>query len=533
MTQTSAPAPVAARLARLAVDQRAAATAPPGPVLCVAPAGSGKTTTVVARLAWRVAQGADPSTICALTFNRRAADELQERADAALAELGFAPGSVRVRTFHALGREILADSGVDVGRIVERGHVLAEITIGSPSATDARQLDDAFTRLKLDPERGPPPEDVHTHRAFAAYQRWLQQHGSLDLDDLVATCVPALVDDERLLGRWRGRAAILFVDEAQDLDKTQLDLALLLAGEERDIFLVGDDDQTIYAWRLADVRRVLGLAARLPGLRRVDLETNHRCAPEIVHRAARLVAHNQERFDKRIRASPLTSGSVTLAPDSGDEFTRARLLLSEWLPLHAGERHAVLARTNRELVPFAALALELGIQYRVETDGLLFDDVAILAVVAAADPRLPVLAAIRSAALAAGLPREHSAAVLAWAAPYRDITALQRDIASRIEARSGLSAADAMLTLATIHGTKGLEWDHVACIGHDEGGFPSGRALREAADPTRVLEEERRLAYVAWTRARSTLTLVYDPGAPSIFVCEAFDAHEISQREMR
>ncbi|MFO7532780.1 MAG: UvrD-helicase domain-containing protein, partial [Candidatus Limnocylindrales bacterium] len=89
------------RLERLAPDQRTAATAAPGPVLCVAPAGSGKTTTVVARLAWRVAGGVDPATICALTFNRRAAEELQERADAALPELAHGPGTARVRTFHA------------------------------------------------------------------------------------------------------------------------------------------------------------------------------------------------------------------------------------------------------------------------------------------------------------------------------------------------------------------------------------------------------------------------------------------------
>ena len=79
---------------------------------------------------------------------------------------------------------------------------------------------------------------------------------------------------------------MLLVDESQDLDRTQLELALLLAGDTRDVFLVGDDDQTIYAWRLADVRRILDLAARLPGLRRVDLTTNYRCPPEVVRRAA-------------------------------------------------------------------------------------------------------------------------------------------------------------------------------------------------------------------------------------------------------
>ncbi len=86
---------------------------------------------------------------------------------------------------------------------------------------------------------------------------------------------------------------------------------------------------------------------------------------------------------------------------------------------------------------------------------------------------------------------------------------------------------DAPLTLATAHSTKGLEFDHVAVIGLDAGRFPSARSLREAAEPERALEEERRLAYVAWTRARRSLTLVYDPAAPSPFLLEAFDADEL------
>jgi DNA helicase-2/ATP-dependent DNA helicase PcrA len=519
--------PVARRLARLADDQRAAATAPPGPVLCVAPAGSGKTTTVVARLAWRVAEGADPATICALTFNRRAAEELQERADDALGELGHEPGSVRVRTFHALGREILADAGVDVSRIVDRATVLAELAAGSLPTAQARELDDAFSRLKLDPERGPPPEAVHLHEAFASYQARLHELGAIDLDDLVALATPALAADQALLRRWRERTAVLFIDEAQDLDRSQLDMAVLLAGDRRDIFLVGDDDQTIYAWRLADVRRVLGLAARLPGLRRVDLETNHRCAPEVVHRAARLVEHNEERFEKRILASPRTSGSVALLPDNGDEVARARYLLTTWAREQPHQRHAVLARTNRELMPFAAVALELDLPYRIEADGLLLDDERIGATLERADSGSPLLPALGRAAKETALPPEQTATLLGWAAAFDDLPGLRAALDARRRARERLVSDSALLTLATAHGTKGLEWDHVACIGHDEGTFPSGRALREAADPRRVLEEERRLAYVAWTRARKTLTIVYDPGAPSAFVLEAFDPDEL------
>jgi superfamily I DNA/RNA helicase len=545
------PAPIRDRLARLAPDQRSAATTAPGPVLCVAPAGSGKTTTLVARIAWRVAHGVDPAGICALTFNRRAAEELQERADMALGEVGLAPGSVRVRTFHALGRAILADAGVDVARVVERHEMLAHLAGGPLPADALRWLDDAFTRLKLDPERGPPPEDIATHEAFMEYQAGLARRGALDLDDLVARALPTLVDDAALLRRWRGRASVLFVDEAQDLDRTQLELAELLAGERRDIFLVGDDDQTIYAWRLADVRRVLGLAARLPGLRRVDLETNHRCAPEIVRRAARLVAHNQERFDKVIRWSPATQGSVLLLPDSGDEVTRARLLLTDWpqdgpddgprdpsrgtqtpVPSSSPGSRAILARTNAELVPYAAVALELGLPYRVDEDGLLLDTPELLEVVATACTRTPrgepPLLALAASARDSGLDARLTAALLSWAAPCTELGALRRELEERLERRSRLAGAEGALTLATFHGTKGLEWDHVVCVGHDEGIFPAARALREAADPQRVLEEERRLAYVAWTRARRTLTIVYDPGAPSMFLREAFDRDELA-----
>ncbi len=99
-----------------------------------------------------------------------------------------------------------------------------------------------------------------------------------------------------------------------------------------------------------------------------------------------------------------------------------------------------------------------------------------------------------------------------------------RDRRSRLEA---LRRADASLTLATAHSTKGLEFDHVAVIDMDDGRFPSQRSLDDADDPARAMEEERRLGYVAWTRARRSLTLVYDPAAPSVFLREAFTADEL------
>jgi superfamily I DNA/RNA helicase len=524
------PPSVRERLDRLAPDQRAAATAPPGPVLCVAPAGSGKTTTLVARIAWRVALGADPRSVCAVTFNRRAAEELRERLDAALAPLGVASGEAQVRTFHALGMRILRSAGVDVSRLADRATVIARLA-GGPLPTSAmRILDDAFTRLTLDPERGPPPDQTDVHAAYAAYRAALAADGAIDMDDLVAGAVRVLREDAALLARWRARTAVLLVDESQDLDRSQLALALLLAGERRDVFLVGDDDQTIYAWRLADVRRILGLAAQLPGLERVDLTVNYRCPPEVVRRADRLVSRVTERFVKRIDPAPNATGTLVLAPDTGDDVARARRLLTTWFG-RTEEGYAILARTNAELAPYAAVALELAIPTQVAEDRLALDHPAIDRLLAHAEavPASEPLLLRLAVALETPDPDDPDGSigrsVLGWAAAHDTLEGLRAAVA---RARAGrLADGRRPLILATAHGTKGLEFDHVAVVGMDEGAFPSGRSVDEAPDPARALDEERRLAYVAWTRARRELVLVHDPYAPSVFLREAFDPEEL------
>ncbi len=523
------------RLARLSPDQRAAATAPRGPTLCVAPAGSGKTTTLVARVAWLVDGGLEPEGICAVTFNRRAAEELLERVDAALQPLDLAPGAVRIRTFHALGREMLKGAGVDVTRLVDRSAVLAELLGPDALPGVLRAADDGISRLKLDPESAAaaslPPA---LPGLYQRYQAHLRDAGSVDFDDFVCRALRLLREDTALLAEWRVACRTLLVDEVQDLDRSQLEMALLLAGPAADLFLVGDDDQTIYAWRLADVRRVLGLAAGLPGLRRHDLVTNRRCPPEVVRRASRLVACNRERFVKRIEAAPDAAGTLRLAPDPGDPLARARRLLGAWAD-HGEGTHAVLARTNAELAPFAAVAIEQGRPYRAAEDGLVLDDARVdrllddLDAAHAALPGVPLLPLLGR--LVASLPGEDGgigAAVLSWAPAHGSAARLRSAIIATRQRRVELRRDDAQLVLATAHGTKGLEFDHVACIGLDEGTFPSARTLAEAAEPGRVLEEERRLAYVAWTRARRSLTLVYDPAAPSPFLREAFDADELA-----
>jgi DNA helicase-2/ATP-dependent DNA helicase PcrA len=559
------PSSVTERLNRLAPDQREAATAPPGPVLCVAPAGSGKTTTLVARIAWLVATGADPERITAVTFNKRAADEMAARVDAALEPLGLAAGSVRVKTFHALGREILADGGERVEPLLDRESVLRdmwpEIDRGA-----IRRLDDAFSRLKLDigvtaAQVGEDPEPGPIARAFLGYESAIADAGGLDFDDLVARALRLLEARPLLLRRWQARCAHLLVDETQDVDRSQLRLALLLAAPDNRIFLVGDDDQTIYGWRLADVRRVLALADSLPGLRRIDLTVNYRCPRPVVERAVRLVAHNDERFVKTIQAGPTARGRLTLAPDGSDETVRMRHIFESW-PDDGGTR-AILARTNAELLPAAAIALEMGLPFRAPKLRFLSEDrrvdailAAAAAVVADSESPLPRLVDVARNGLerlelpAAAPPGgaahlaeteardadeplpvetgELAAALVGWAAPYRTLQELAAAVVRHRALVAELRRDDALLTLATAHSTKGLEFDHVAVVGLDAGRFPSARSLRDAPEPARALEEERRLAYVAWTRARRSLTLVYDPASPSPFLLEAFSDVELN-----
>lgn len=523
------------RLDRLTPDQRAAATAPPGPILCVAPAGSGKTTTLVARIAWLIDGGAAPDRIAAITFNTKAAHELGERLDAALAPLGLQPASVRVRTFHALGREILRDAGIDVSGLVDRSTVCRDLW-PDIADTELARFDTVFSRLKLefgvspaeiaaDPEAGP------TARAFVDYEAALVDRGALDFDDLIRRSLAILQESLDALRRWRSRCEHLLVDEVQDVDRSQLELALLLAAPANWIFLVGDDDQSIYGWRLADVRRILSIGDRLPGLRRADLEVNHRCPVPVVERAVRLIQWNQERFVKVIRARPDAPGRLVLAPDAADGPEVAARIIGSW-PDDASTR-AFLARTNRELRPAVVAAVRLGIPFRADRVTLLVDepglDALLERIAIETDPTWPLLVRLGSMrrGVTGAADLELLEAIVAWAPPYPDVAALVEAIAAVRTRLADLRRDDALLTMATAHSAKGLEFDHVAVLGMEEGRFPSGRAVSEADDPQRALEEERRLAYVAWTRARRSLTLSWDPAVPSPFLLEAFDPREL------
>ena len=398
------------------------------------------------------------------------------------------------------------------------------------------ELDTAISRFKVElgvtaAEVEADPDASPIARRFVAYEHGLRDRQAIDFDDLILGALRALASDPELLARWQRCCGHLLVDEIQDVDRAQLELVLVLAAHGNRIFLVGDDDQSIYGWRLADVRRIIRLADRLPGLQRHALLTNYRCPRPVVERAMRLIGVNRERFVKSVRAGPDGAGRLVLAPDADADHERIGRVLTSW-PADDASR-AVIARTNLELVPAASAAAEHGIPFNaaglalpLEAPGL---DAALAAIEAAerAEPDVSLLIHIGRIRAGADTSLAVACDLLAgWAPRHPGSAALRTAIRAARKQLAELRRETSRLTLATAHAVKGLEFDHVLVL-MDADRFPSRRSLDDAREPGRALEEERRLAYVAWTRARRSLTLLYDPSAPSRFLLEAFSPGEL------
>lgn len=525
-------------LAGLDAAQREAATLGPGPAQVIAPAGSGKTATLVARIGVLIAAGVPADRILVVTFNRDAAGELGRRITS---RLGLTPGrgGPEVRTLHALARLILLDAGRPVRLVADRlpilrharRQVLAKLGPDLPLPS-AEELDGAVSASILEGRSHPRPvSDV-----VDAYRNLLAIRGATDFDGLLAHALDNLRRDAVLRCRWQERFVHVLVDEFQDVDASQVELVGLLAEPERNLFVVGDDDQTIYAWRLADVRRILEFPTRYPDARRVVLETNYRCPPGVVAAADRLIARNVERVPKTLRAATRPqSRDVSIrswalrGPDGADVLAAA---LPRWAA-EAGSL-AVLSRTRAELGALIVALLRRGIPHVTSVPAPLQAEVAtsLLGDLKAEDPAAPPLPALLRARAARGWRRadpadrlgeeDHAAldAVIGWAVGHTRSDAFLRAFAEARARLEALRRPEAPIELATVHGAKGREWPTVVIFGMEVDRFPNRRAIVDALDPLRAMEEERRLAYVAVTRCRRNLVLAFDPDRPSPFVEE-------------
>jgi DNA helicase-2/ATP-dependent DNA helicase PcrA len=261
-------APAEALVAHLDPEQRAAATLPDGPAQIIAPAGSGKTTTLIARLGVLLARGVRPDGICVVTFNREAAEELRARIVARIVPANAEASRIEVRTLHALARQVLLDAGTLEDLVADRGPLLRAArrraaigrSAGAPPLPDVSEVDGAISALKVEGTPVPAP----WRPLVDDYAAQLRRRRARDFDDLVVEACRLLESDHALRHRWQARFAHVCVDEFQDVDAAQLQLVRLLAEPERNLFVVGDDDQTLV--RSLPHRRTNGTSswARVP-----------------------------------------------------------------------------------------------------------------------------------------------------------------------------------------------------------------------------------------------------------------------------
>ena len=212
-----------------------------------------------------------------------------------------------------LARQVVLDAGITARLVADRlpliRHARRQVvaTLGPEVVVPpAEALDAAVSLAILEDRRHPPPVQA----VVEGYRALLELRGLIDFDGLLAVALARLRTDDAVRSRWQARYDHVLVDEFQDVDAAQMELVGLLAEPQRNLFVVGDDDQTIYAWRLADVRRILEFPVRYPDARRVILETNYRCPARVVVAANRLIATNVERVPKRLRAAPIRTGTT-------------------------------------------------------------------------------------------------------------------------------------------------------------------------------------------------------------------------------
>jgi DNA helicase-2/ATP-dependent DNA helicase PcrA len=602
-----------------------AVRSPGGPMLVIAGAGSGKTRTIVYRLAWLVGKGVAPDSILLLTFTRKAAAQMLQRASALLGSEGAALAGVQGGTFHSFAFSLLRRFPGALGRdrltVMDQSEAQAAVAAIREELGLARG-DKSFPKramvlalISKARNKEIPLEDILTAEAFhllphapaitqiaAGYEAYKAGSGLLDYDDLLSGLEKLLTTHEPAREFVRRRIAHVMVDEYQDTNPVQARLVRLLAGEAGNVMAVGDDAQSIYAFRGADVQNILRFPKDFPGASLVRLEQNYRSTQPILDLTNALLAQARERYDKNLftkrQGGPRPRLIRTLS-DRTQAQAAAKLVLelAQDRPLHD---IAVLFRASYHAFPLEAVLNRLGVKYQ-KFGGVRFTEAAhirdvlaylrllvnpadgpaftrILEHVKGVGPKTcaglhaallsgdagkvksacakrPEVAAIldfvdglrrQPAPPSALLARifEHYKPILREkhpddyptresgleqlqkiAAEYRDTSQFLADLSLESPDEDEGRSRENALVLSTVHSAKGLEWSAVLVIDLVEERFPSRHAMNRPED----LEEERRLLYVACTRARDSLTLFVpaavgnfsggsDPAAASPFV---------------
>jgi DNA helicase-2/ATP-dependent DNA helicase PcrA len=500
------------------------------PLCVLAGAGSGKTRVLTRRIAYRLITGtADPGHVLALTFTRKAAGELRHR----LAAMGLRDRVV-TGTFHAVGIAVLRQYWADCGRrpssLLERkARLLAPLIAARPAFTGVR-LAEVAVHIEWAQARLIEPDDLEAGLAssgrslpvaggelaalFRRYQSEKRRRGLIDFDDVLAGAAAAMESDITFATAQRWRWRHIFVDEFQDLNPAQHRLLDAWLGASNDLCVVGDPNQAIYGWNGADAGRLVEFRRHWPEGEVVRLDDNYRCSPQIVRAAASVLGPGGAGLRSTLADGP-EPDVIGYATDDDEASGVAAAVLAagrEGLPWsHMG----VLARTNAQVRVLAAALDAAGIPHRVPGSAdLLTHPVTVRTLEDLhRHPRRPARMAAADLAEAASLAdREVDRDVLECLAElarqYEQVEASARGagladwlVATLARDRDGAAGQDGV-TVCSFHRAKGLEWSTVWVCGLEQGLVPIGHATTPDA-----LQEERRLLYVAMTRARSTLRL--------------------------
>ena len=353
--------------------QRRAVQAGEGVVQIIAPAGSGKTAVLVERVRELRRRGVPARAIVCVTFNKAAKAELAVRLTAG------GVGDVGALTFHGLGWRVLRDAKALRDKV--DGPTLAQWRMLAAQAKRAAREDgvwldpgDAKSRLadiKLGllqtPEQyaaaTPADGERRTVAAlYTAYEELQRASDRLDLADLVADALRLLRERADVRARWQGRWECVLVDEYQDIEPAQELFVRIVAAPHDQLFCVGDEDQTLYAFRRASVERIICLDERYPALERIALETNYRCPGTVVAAAARLIGHNTVSFPKTIVAAPGRERDGEIVLQRHARRVDGAAGVARTLAAHARDEIVVLARTSNALRPIALACADVALR---------------------------------------------------------------------------------------------------------------------------------------------------------------------------
>jgi DNA helicase-2/ATP-dependent DNA helicase PcrA len=596
--------------------QRDAVLTTEGPVLMLAGAGTGKTAALTARLAHLLwTRKAWPSEILSVTFTNKAAREMRERVGRLVGDA--VEGMPWLGTFHAIGARMLRRHAELVGlqsnftildtddqlRLLKQLIVAADI---DEKRFPARSLGGLIDDWK---NKGLVPADIDAGESeryangrggelYAQYQARLKALNACDFGDLLLHMLTILKTHADVLRTYQERFKYIMVDEYQDTNVVQYLWLRLLAQTRKNIACVGDDDQSIYSWRGAQVENILKFEKDFPGAKVIKLEQNYRSTPHILGAASGMIANNGGRLGKTLWTE-LDAGEKVRVLGVWDGPEEARRVGEE---IEAAQRNgrslddvAILVRAQHQTREFEDRFIAIGMPYRIVggfrfyeraeiRDALAYlrivnqpsDDLAFERIVNVPKRGLgdKALAKIHQLARIEGVPLTIASArildtdeltpqarralgnlvgdIARWRDMARDLphaelarqlldesgyTAMWQaeksvEASGRLENLSELvrameeyeslgaflehvslvmdkegGAQDPQVTIMTIHAAKGLEYDTVFLVGWEEGLFPSQRSLDEGG--TKSLEEERRLAYVAITRARRRAVILH------------------------